>query len=169
MNEDALAIANYFIDLAKKEKEELKPLKLMKLVYIAHGFMLALLGQSALNPRFNKVEAWRYGPVIPSVYHSFKHYGNNNITKKTIIFEGDNDGIPNIVTPQLTDEDKMRVCRIVWNRYKSYSDSELVTLMHGAGTPWAKVYEPGMNKEIPDEYTKAYYAYLIEKIVEANG
>ncbi|WP_333615541.1 Panacea domain-containing protein [Bacteroides pyogenes] len=168
MNEDALAIANYFIDLARRDGEPIKPLKLMKLVYIAHGYMLAILGYSALNPRFNKVEAWKYGPVIPSVYHSFKHFGNNPITERTTIFEGENDGVPTIVEPALKDERERQVCGVVWDRYRGYSDNELVTLMHGVGTPWAKVYKAGQNLPIPDEYTKAYYSYLIEKIIESK-
>lgn len=74
MNMNALSVANYFIELAHKEGRHITQLGLMKRVYIAHGFSLALNYQSLLDPRFDKVEAWRYGPVIPSVYHSFKQY-----------------------------------------------------------------------------------------------
>lgn len=62
MKDSALSIANYFIDLAQSQSKEIKPLRLMKLVYIAHGFMLAMLNRSVLNPRFDRVEAWKYGP-----------------------------------------------------------------------------------------------------------
>lgn len=41
MENYALAIANYFIDLAHKDNKPIRPLKLMKLAYIAHGFALA--------------------------------------------------------------------------------------------------------------------------------
>lgn len=43
MENYALAIANYFIELAHKESKDIRPLKLMKLVYIAHGYILAML------------------------------------------------------------------------------------------------------------------------------
>ena len=82
MKDNALSMANYFIELAQKDGHEIRPLRLMKLVYIAHGFMLAMLDRSVLNPRFDRVEAWKYGPVIPSVYHSFKGYGASPITGK---------------------------------------------------------------------------------------
>src|SRR3712207_9195133 len=78
------------------------------------------------------------------------------------------DGVPTIVEPALKDERERQVCGVVWDRYRGYSDNELVTLMHGVGTPWAKVYKAGQNLPIPDEYTKAYYSYLIEKIGRAS-
>ena len=46
MKDNALSVANYFIDLAKNDAMEIRPLRLIKLVYIAHGHMLAMLGRS---------------------------------------------------------------------------------------------------------------------------
>lgn len=162
MKESALSAANYFIDLSTNDGKDLKPLKLMKLVYIAHGFMLALADRSFLNPRFDRVEAWKYGPVIPSVYHSFKQYGNSPIREKTIVFKNENpiDGQASIDTPVLHDEDAKRVCDFVWRRYKVFSDNELVSVLHGSGTPWARVYEEGKNNIIPDGLTQLYYRAL---------
>ena len=170
MGDSALSVANYFIDLAKRDGVEIKPLKLMKLVYIAHGFMLAFMNRSVINPRFDKVEAWKYGPVIPSVYHSFKQYGNCAIDKKTVIFffDGEPDKDPIVRTPELKDEEAKKVCNIVWRRYSPMSDSKLVTLLHGAGTPWAMVYKEGENRAIPDEFTRLYYKGLIRILIE-NG
>ena len=85
MKDNALSIANYFIDLANEDNEPIRPLKLMKLVYIAYGYALALLNRSIIDYRFDKVEAWKFGPVIPSVYHSFKIYGKKPITEKESI------------------------------------------------------------------------------------
>ena len=112
MKNSALSVANYFIGLAEKNESPIKILRLMKLTYIAHGFMLAILDRSALNPRFDRVEAWKYGPVIPSVYHSFKAYGNNPITKKTVILqeEKENDNyLVNSVTPELEGAEEQKI------------------------------------------------------------
>lgn len=145
----------------------------MKLVYIAHGFMLALMNRSVLNPRFDRVEAWRLGPVIPSVYHSFKQYRNAPITEKTVVFEyGENADCfgGEFITPDLQDNDAKKVCNIVWKRYSGLSDTDLVNLLHGKATPWANVYVQGTNREIPDELTRLYYRGLIRRIIEsANG
>ena len=104
MRINALSVANYFIELAQRDEVSITQLGLMKRVYIAHGFSLALLNFSLLDSRFDDVEAWKYGPVIPSVYHSFKCYRNGPITDKTIIVEWDEHShTENYVFPDLND------------------------------------------------------------------
>lgn len=168
MENYALAIANYFIDLAHKDKKPIRPLKLMKLVYIAHGYILALLDKPAEGTKMEKVQAWQYGPVFPSVYYSFKQYGRNPIDKKTTVFDFSNAEFPDSVeiTPMLTDEDARTVCRFVWKQYGKFSDSSLVSTLHAKGTPWSKVYEVGKNNIIPDSLTKKHYKEVIDKTLE---
>ena len=72
----AKAIANYFLDKADEESISLTPMKIIKLVYIAHGWYLALTDKPLIK---DYVEAWTYGPVIPDLYHEFKKYGNRPI------------------------------------------------------------------------------------------
>lgn len=168
MRTNALSVANYFIDIAAREGREIKPLKLMKLVYIAYGYALALLGRSIIDPRFDRVEAWKLGPVIPSVYYSFKMYGRSPIREKTTFIVSDGDSI-RIEEPSLTDEAVRDLCQFVWEKYSPYSDSKLVTILHGIGTPWGRVYEEGMNREIPETLTRAYYTKLVNRLMEKNG
>lgn len=170
MKDSALSIANYFIDLAHSQGKDIKPLRLMKLVYIAHGFMLAILNRSVLNPRFDKVEAWKYGPVIPSVYHSFKIYGNKPIMKKTTIFTSEQDDKRNvnvdIVEPILEDEGAKKICNFVYLRYKNFTDWQLVDFLHKPQSPWGLSYKEGENNEIPDLYTKVYFKKLVESMAK---
>ena len=168
MKDNALSIANYFIDLANEDKEPIRPLKLMKLVYIAYGYALALLNRSIIDYRFDKVEAWKLGPVIPSVYHSFKIYGKRPITEKTTIFVKTKDGYE-IEEPNLRDKEARSICNFVWEKYgQRYSDSQLVDLMHGKGTPWGQVFVEGENNPIPELYTKLYYTELVRRISDAT-
>lgn len=168
MKDNALSVANYFIDLAHSDGKDMRPLKLMKLVYIAYGYALALLGRSIIDYRFDKVEAWKFGPVIPSVYHSFKNYGKSPITDKTTVLIETKYGFET-EEPELNDNGARRICEFVWKKYGlAYSDNELVTLMHGKGTPWGQVYTEGENNAIPEIYTKLYYTELVRRISDAT-
>lgn len=168
MNTNALSVANYFIFLARRDNKPIKLLGLVKRVYIAHGFALALLKHGLLDPRFDKVEAWKYGPVIPSVYHSFKQYKAEPITEPTVVMECDEDFNPTFKTPTLTNEKDKMIVEMVWKRYLNYTGSQLVTLTHRKGTPWGACYKEGKNCEIPDSFTELYYQKLVKAIVE-NG
>ncbi|MDR1091332.1 MAG: DUF4065 domain-containing protein [Prevotella sp.] len=161
MNTNAIAVANYFVDLAVKEKIEIKQFGLMKRVYVTHGFSLALLDYPALDSQFDVVEAWKNGPVIPSVYHSFKHNRNNPITEKSFTVEV-GDGKFDFITPELEDSEIQQIAQAVWKRYSGMDDFELIKLLHKEGTPWSLCYEEGKNNKIPDLYTKAYYKKLVE-------
>ena len=70
---DPVAIANYFIGLYELDKknsgEGLDLMQLLKLSYLAHGFKLGITGHPLSN---ENLEAWRYGPVFPSIYQAFK-------------------------------------------------------------------------------------------------
>ena len=163
MRPNATSLANYFIDLAISNQKDILQMGLMKRVYITHGFCLALFDKSALDPRFDVVEAWRYGPVIPSVYHSFKHNGKNPIKEKSVFVDYDPTTFE-VTTqiPELTDNDVKAVANMVWNRYLDFSDTQMVELTHKSGTPWGMCYQKGKTCEIPDEYTKAFYQKLVK-------
>ena len=165
MKDNALAVANYFVELAHKDNKVLTLLGLVKRVYIAHGFSLAIFHKSLLDPRFDKVEAWRYGPVIPCVYHSFKQFRANPITEKTEVMEwNEEDCTPTFHNTELRDEDAKKIVEMVWRRYFGMSDAKMVSLTHQKGTPWDICYIEGRNNPIPDELTDAYYRKLVDII-----
>ena len=167
MRDSALSVANYFVQKSLDGDKDLKPLKLMKLVYIAHGFMLAMLDRSVFNRKYDRVEAWKYGPVVPSVYHSFKNFRNQPIDRKTVIARSDDNVNFTFEEPMLSDREAIIVCNLVWNRYSKYDDVKLVDILHAKGTPWGRCYVPDMNMPIPDGVTKAYYKGLVKILLEA--
>ena len=59
---DSRTVANEFLKLADKDNDTLTPMQLLKLVFIAHGWCLGLLGRHLIK---DSIEAWQYGPVIP--------------------------------------------------------------------------------------------------------
>lgn len=163
MRNNALSIANSILQMADREGRSIKPLALMKLVYIAYGYALAYLLRDVIDPRFDRVEAWKYGPVIPSVYHTFKHFQNSPITEKAVVIKEDGP-LPEYVTPFVTDEKLLEAITKAWNDYKDFPDSKLVELCHLPDSPWAQVYKEGKNIEIPEDTTQRYYLFKLGMI-----
>jgi uncharacterized phage-associated protein len=79
--ESPFAVARYFINKSAETGVELTPMKLIKLVYLAHGWYLGIKGEALIN---EEIQAWKYGPVIESLYHAFKRYGNKQIPAEEI-------------------------------------------------------------------------------------
>lgn len=66
---DARQIANWFIHRAGNDTPQYPVTNLIKLAYIAHGWHL----EQTLKPLFrNRIEAWKWGPVIPDIYNAFR-------------------------------------------------------------------------------------------------
>lgn len=170
MRNNALSVANYFISLADRDSKPLTQLGLMKRVYIAHGFSLAIRKKSLLNDKYDRVEAWKYGPVIPSVYHSFKHFKANPITDMTVIGKWDPEKNQfDFETPILEDPEAQKIVEMVWKRYSDFSDSDMMKLTHKSGTPWSVCHVENMNNQIPDEITELYYRRIVESVMSKPG
>lgn len=61
---------------ADKGGELMTNMKLQKMLYYQQGFHLAYFG----TPLFEEdIEAWMYGPVVPTVYDRYKSNGRNGI------------------------------------------------------------------------------------------
>jgi len=133
------AIANYFID--NYGKHGITPLKLQKLVYLAHGWHYAFEDKPLVDDEF--AEAWEYGPVFPSLYHEFKHRGNKPIMDLAteIDFENFAPDVTQIVleTPQILETDIFThdLLDRIWEVYGTRTASQLSNLTHKPGSPWA--------------------------------
>ena len=177
MGYSAKAIANYFIKISKKKRYQLTPLKVQKLVYFSHGWHLALHpdGLPLVDDEF--VEAWPYGPVFPSLYFEFKHYGREPIKEYAqdlnLIDTGTKSKRFEMVTPQIRSTDTVvpELLDRVWEVYKGYSAVQLSSLTHAPRTPWAitRKENPGIrNVDIPNELIRDYYKKLIESRSESQ-
>ena len=145
---DALTIADEILKIAKAKGKALTPMQLMKLTYIAHGWALALLKRD-LFP--NRIEAWKYGPVIPDLYQATKSYGRNEIPLHAI---GD-------VNETKVDPQTKAFLSSVFDTYGSFTGIQLSALTHKSGTPWAQVFRPNvMGISIPDDLIKRHYEEL---------
>ncbi len=160
------AVANEFLSLAESDVgiDDLTNLKLVKLIYISQGLSLAFFNK----PLFEEnIEAWMYGPIVPSIYNEFKHFGKSKITAKSveldINFDSD-DWDFEFKEPKLTDENSKKVVQLTWNWYKDIPAGKLIGLTHSKGTPWSLTYVPNENKVIPIELIKKYYKLFLENM-----
>jgi uncharacterized phage-associated protein len=161
----SIAIANWFI----RNLKPVTPLKLQKLIYYAHGWHLALRD----NPLIDElVEAWEFGPVIPSVYHEFKDFGNRPITTFGTEFDILPDTAPEdrviFVTPQVPkeDSDTTSLLKKIAEQYGKYSGSQLSTMTHQPGTPWFEIHKQNPLRkgvDIPDDEIKNYFCKFVKK------
>jgi uncharacterized phage-associated protein len=141
-------IAEYFVKLAKSEGQGVDPMKLLKLTYIAHGWYLGFNDKPLFE---NEVQAWKYGTVIPELYHVIKRYGNGYVDIDTLDLYTEN---------KLKDKDKSFL-ETIWRHYKQFSGGQLSDKTHEAGTPWETTYNGLHNVTIPTERIKDYYKQLI--------
>ena len=145
----ATTIANKFIERAKRDGVPLTNMQLQKLVYIAHGWAFAFLKHGLIR---DPVEAWQWGPVIPSLYHSLRQYGSGEVTSTIPVLGG------RTVQPQ---EDAL--LELVWNSYKDMSGFKLSTITHEANTPWSRTVKKfGLKSVIPDSYIAEHYQTLYD-------
>jgi uncharacterized phage-associated protein len=148
---DAATIANRFIDLAGAQGEYLTPMQLNKLTYIAHGFSLGAYRRPLID---EAVEAWKYGPVIPSLYRQLKGYGGNPVRDK-IRTGGWGSG------SAISDWDDSIVSQ-VFQKYGRLSGAQLSYLTHKKDTPWDRMFHPEvMGTRISDDLIGQHYADLL--------
>jgi uncharacterized phage-associated protein len=126
----AIAIANAFIDRANMEDEGISPMKIQKLIYFAHAWMLALSGRALIS---DPVKAWKFGPVIDSVYHEFKNFGNRSITNHGTLYHGSSYSVPEV---DETDHDTIALVEKIWAVYGKFGATQLSDMTHEIDSPW---------------------------------
>jgi uncharacterized phage-associated protein len=140
-------VANYFIEKGIEENNPVNPMKLQKLLYFAYGWYLVYFEGKKL---FNQtIQAWRYGPVVESIYHEVKSYGNYPITSPITSFLFGSTSVIGIKwhTPKIKfkDKDDEEFLDTIWKVYSKFSALQLSTMTHADNTPWKKVAEKYEN------------------------
>lgn len=105
-------------------------LKLQKLLYYAQGHYLGRYGRPLFD---DAIEAWAHGPVVPSVYHELKIFGNGAIEVDQVVGENfDWDDFKDV------EQHLMRV----WNTYGEYEAWALRNRTHREA-PWKTTFDEG--------------------------
>lgn len=159
----AKAVANYFLDLAGKAGKSISPMKIQKLVYMAHGWHMALADGKPLIDE--QVAAWRYGPVIPSLYDEFKQFGNEPITK--LATDAALVGTKfSLITPSITDDIIKGLLTKIWEVYGGFTAIQLSNMTHQPDTPWYQTWHVDgghavMGTDIPIERIQEHFSQLL--------
>lgn len=161
----ALAVANYLVQTCPKTTKgdgmgyPIDLLRLNKLVYISYGIVYGYLEERLYE---DKIEAWKYGPVVPSVYHAFKHNGHETIKHEV--------EVPNEVWKLGDDlEEEKKLIDKIMGAYSGASGRDLIERTHVCGTPWwyaLQGREGERNVEIRKDYVEVYYSNLNRKTQE---
>ena len=158
---DSAEVANFFLRKAKKEDVSISMLKIVKLCYVAHGFYLGLTGKPLIR---EEIQAWQYGPVIPSLYHEFKSFGRTAIDRLASVFSLPELSVKFPKIPKKHTENRA-ILNKVWEAYKDCSGESFINITHAQGTPWKKHYRDGEKGiVIPNKDIEEHYEGIISKI-----
>lgn len=164
-------IANEFITRAKAEGRALTQMQLQKLVYIAHGWNLAITGEPLT---YDAPEAWEYGPVYKELRRALKDYGRQPVSREIRnkdfvpgIFADDDDAQAHATL----DPDDIDLLNRVYRDYSKFHAFQLSALTHREGTPWTAIYNDGAGKfeEIPSEMIRDHFVELARQRQATNA
>ena len=152
---DPRAAANHFISRGIAETKPITPMEVQKLLFFAHGWMLGLHGQPL---HYDEWEAWRFGPVLPVIYHNLSYYGGEPVANKVLALPTEFDPVEQGVMDQ------------VYEKYRPMGARRLSALTHLKGSPWDQVKRQRFGDGvISNDRIRSYFRKLARKIEAMNG
>jgi len=138
----AFAVANAFIERAEQgHLSDLTPMKLQKLMYYAQAWHLKVTGEPLLDDNFVR---WKFGPVIPSVYHEFKAFRDTPIVSRATTQPSrealaSHRGSIVVNVPAIPDSDKSAwgLIDAIISEYGRIDGPVLAYMTHAEGSAWA--------------------------------
>ncbi len=148
-NAKSLSVAQYILQQCKSSGDSsVTPMQLLKLVYVAHGYMLGKHGRPLLD---EPVQAWQYGPVVPSVYHAVKEYRS----------------APVECVAEKLEKFSTEECEVMDNVARTYGNLPGIVLSsatHRPGTPWQRTWQlAGKNAPISNDLIENFYSQMLRQ------
>lgn len=137
---NALQIAKYVIDYSNDNNYPVSNLKLQKLLYFIQAEFLVSKGYPCFS---DNIEAWPLGPVVPTVYKTYRIFGSTLIpfSYGPLFF--------------IDDFDK-KIINSMIEECKDCSASYLVDLTHKQA-PWSEAYKKCPYSTITNESIKSFF------------
>lgn len=137
---DVLTITDYVIAYYKNADSVVSNLKLQKILYFLQAAFLIEMDKPLFD---SDIEAWSFGPVVPSVYNKFKIFGGASIPDI------------NIEMPVILEKDSEIIDGLL-DRVKDLS-STILTQITLHQTPWIRNYSKYSHRIIPNAEIKEYF------------
>lgn len=135
-------IACYIVYSEYMNNRRVSNLRLQKLLYFVQLFYCAATGNVCFNDR---MEAWQYGPVVPSIYFEYKSFGADNIVP---MFDNCHDHISR--------EDCDFIDGIL-SECAAKTNTDLVNITHNQD-PWRDAYNHVGSRVISNEAIQRFVA-----------
>ena len=148
------------LDVAKYilTKRKCTHLSLEKLVYLAYAEYLCNYSDRLFE---DKIYAFSYGPVVESVYETYKRSGYNQLvpysSDKNIRTDVKELPAKSRILFAKNGATKLHSIDQTIEKYGKYSAYTLVAITHREGSPWSKVDSTKSYEEIPDDFIRAYH------------
>ena len=155
---NALDVSRHIINYCNEHDYNLSNLKLQKILYFIQAYYLSKT--ESKEPCFkDTIEAWDFGPVVPSVYHEYKRFGSTNIPKISTYFKIDEKDfwqseVIEYCDEVIDDSDKKLINKLVDN-FSKFSTTRLVQITHNQ-SPWINAYQQ-FDNEITVEAIRSYF------------
>lgn len=154
---DSRAIANQIIRIGNEKGVSLTIMKLIKLVFFAHGWNLGLTGNPLSR---DPVEAWQYGPVFRTLYNSLPYSGSSKINGLII---KDSEGKPYGSDFSKTDRHTLEKVIEVYGSMGAFALSDKT---HQPNTPWdTTIKTKGHYSVIENNLIQKYFQEAAERNV----
>src|SRR5262249_25701125 len=124
-------VARYFLLRGLGDGDTISPLRMQKLVYYAYVYTLVKNSKKLFG---EQIQAWKNGPVVPSLYSALKCYGSMPIPEEFLGELTDEDNFDTWING-IFPEDVVDTLDGVYQTYMAKTPFELVMLTHSE-LPW---------------------------------
>ena len=145
---NSLSLAKYILS-----KIKCTHLQLEKLVYLCFADYLCSTGKPLFD---DTIYAFKFGPVVKTVYEEYKKYHGETITIEPIESKYE---MPLRSLISFTEDGHEKLLSIdkTLEKYGCYSAIQLVEITHTDGSPWQRTYDGTHYKKIPSDIIKKYH------------
>ncbi len=151
-------ISDCILYVRKDRIQDTTGFDLIKLVYLCHSWSLGIYEMPLITER---VEAWAYGPMIPSIYNRFIRHINVPIRIDLRVDPMWHD--PRLNPNLLTDRQTSLIVSVL-DTYGDFNSQSLGAIANQPGSPWDQIRRIyGIGTIIPNQLLQEHYGKLYKE------